>query len=203
MVDTQIASRGIRDTKVLQAMKEIPRHLFVPEESRAYAYQDHPLPIGANQTISQPYMVALMTEKLELRGDERVLEIGTGSGYQAAILSKLAKEVYTVETIASLSERCEKLFQELGYMNIYLKTGDGTEGWEEEAPFDSIVVTAGAPDIPTPLIRQLAEDSRIVIPVGNTFSQELIIGRKVGDQLKKTSVCGCVFVPLKGKYGWD
>jgi len=203
MVEIQIRLRGIRDERVLRVMQEVPRHFFVPEESVPYAYEDHPLPIGAGQTISQPYMVALMTERLELTGEEKVLEIGTGSGYQAAILSKLAKGVCTVEKIASLSEKCRELFQGLGYTNIYLKTGDGTEGWKEEALFDGIIVTAGAPEIPTPLLEQLAEGGRIVIPVGGSYSQELIVGKKVGGELEKKSVCGCVFVPLLGKYGWD
>ncbi|HIE43839.1 MAG TPA: protein-L-isoaspartate(D-aspartate) O-methyltransferase [Candidatus Omnitrophica bacterium] len=203
MVESQIRVRGIRDERVLNVMKEVPRHRFVPEAEVSFAYEDRPLPVGERQTISQPYMVALMTEKLELQGDEKVLEIGTGSGYQTAVLSRLCCDVYTVERIASLVLRSKRLFEELGYRNIQVKVGDGTEGWEENALYDGIIVTAGAPKIPRPLIEQLAEGGRIVIPVGNSFSQDLIVGKKVRGKLCKRVVCGCVFVPLIGKYGWD
>jgi protein-L-isoaspartate(D-aspartate) O-methyltransferase len=203
MVELQIKSRGTNNEKVLEAMREIPRHLFVPEQQRAYAYEDFPLPIGEGQTISQPHIVALMTEMLQLKGHEKVLEIGTGSGYQAAVLSKIAKEVYTIEKIESLGLEAERLFKELGYKNIKVKIGDGTEGWSEYAPYDGIIVTAGSPKIPEPLIEQLGENGRIIIPVGNSFSQDLIIGEKIKGELIKRTICGCVFVPLIGKHGWE
>jgi protein-L-isoaspartate(D-aspartate) O-methyltransferase len=202
MVEFQIKARGIKDEKVLKVMREIPRHLFVSEEQRTRAYEDYPLPIGEGQTISQPYMVALMTEALQLKGDEKVLEIGAGSGYQAAILSKLCLQVFTIEKVESLALKAEKLFKELGYENIKVKVGDGTEGWEEYSPYNGILVTAGAPKIPEPLIEQLAENGRIVIPVGGSFSQDLIVGEKIKGKLIKKVICGCVFVPLIGKYGW-
>ena len=202
MVEFQIKSRRIEDERVLKVMKEIPRHLFISESQRLYAYEDFPLPIGEGQTISQPYIVALMTQALQLKGDEKVLEIGTGSGYQAAILSKLSKEVYTTENIESLTLKAEELFIELGCKNIKLKVADGTEGWAEYSPYNGIIVTAGAPQIPEPLIEQLAENGRIVIPVGGSFSQELIVGEKIKGELVKKVICGCVFVPLIGKYGW-
>lgn len=202
MVEEQIKMRGIKDERVLEVMREIPRHLFIPEQHRPYAYEDHPLPIGEGQTISQPYMVALMTEALEVKEEDKVLEIGAGSGYQAAILSRLSSQVYTVERISSLALRCEKLFQELGYKNIKVKIGDGTEGWEEYSPYNGIIATAATAEIPPPLIKQLATNGRIVIPVGNSFSQDLIVGKKIKNTLIKKSVCSCVFVPLIGKYGW-
>ncbi len=203
MVEFQIKSRGIKDEKVLEAMREIPRHLFVSEGQKPYAYEDYPLPIGEGQTISQPYIVALMTEALQLKRDERVLELGTGSGYQAAILSKLCSEVYTTEKVDSLALQAERLFEKLGYENIKVKVCDGTEGWMEYSPYNGIIVTAGAPKIPEPLIEQLAENGRIVIPVGGSFSQDLIVGEKIKGKLIKKAICGCMFVPLIGKYGWN
>ncbi len=203
MVEFQIKARGIRDEKVLKVMKEIPRHLFISEEQRLYAYEDCPIPIGEGQTISQPYMVALMTEALKLKGDEKVLEVGTGSGYQSSILSKLCSKVYTIEKLESLALKAEKLFKELGYENIKVKVCDGTQGWVEYSPYNGIIVTAGAPKIPEPLIEQLAENGRIVIPVGGSFSQDLIVGEKIKGELIKKAICGCVFVPLIGKYGWE
>lgn len=202
MVELQIKSRRIENEKVLEVMREIPRHLFVSEGERPYAYEDFPLPIGEGQTISQPYMVALMSEALQLKGYEKVLEVGTGSGYQAAILSKLSKEVYTTENIESLASKAEELFKELGYENIKLKVCDGTEGWAEYSPYNGIIVTAGAPKIPEPLIEQLAEKGRIIIPVGGSFSQDLIVGEKIKGELVKKTICGCMFVPLVGKHGW-
>ena len=203
MVELQIKTRGVNEERILKSMKEIPRHLFVAEEQRIYAYEDFPLPIGAGQTISQPYMVALMTEALQLEGDEKVLEIGTGSGYQAAILSKLCREVYTTEKIESLALKAEKLFKELGYNNIKIKICDGTAGWMEHAPYDGIIVTAGAPKIPNPLIEQLSDNGKIVIPVGGSFSQDLIVAEKIKGELVKKVICGCMFVPLIGKHGWE
>ncbi len=202
MVKTQIISRGIKDKRVIEAMKKVPRHLFVPKDSENEAYNDYPLPIGYGQTISQPYMVALMTEALELKGDEKVLEIGTGSGYQTAILAELAKEVYTIERIIELLKRAEDLLKKLGYKNIKFKAGDGTLGWQEYKPFSAIIVTAGAPKIPRPLIDQLEDGGRLVIPVGGRYSQELIKVTKKGDELIKENLGGCRFVDLIGIHGW-
>ncbi len=203
MLSVQIKARGINGKEVLTALRKIPRHLFIPEQQREYAYEDFPLPIGESQTISQPYMVALMTQALNLKKHEKVLEIGTGSGYQSAVLSRIAKEVYTVEKIESLGLKSEKIFKELGHKNIKVKIGDGTEGWSEHAPYDGIIVTAGSPQMPKPLIEQLSENGRIVIPIGNSFSQDLIVARKTKGELTQRTICGCMFVPLIGKYGWD
>ena len=199
-----IRLRGIRDERVLSALLKVPRHLFVPEELRDRAYVDAPLPIGEGQTISQPYIVALMTEALELDEDSRVLEIGTGSGYQAAILAEIAKEVYTVERIPALLERARRILEALGYDNIYFKLGDGTLGWEEHAPYDAIIVTAGAPEVPEPLVEQLKVGGRMVIPVGDEFSQRLLRVTKLDSsgKVKIEDLGGCVFVKLKGKHGW-
>lgn len=202
MVDHQLILRGIKDERVLAAMRKVPRHLFVPEFIRHSAYEDMALPIGENQTISQPYMVAIMTELLELKGDEKVLEIGTGSGYQAAILAELAKEVYTIERFPSLAEEARKRLTELGYNNVYVIVGDGTIGLEEKSPFDRIIVTAAAPKIPEPLINQLSENGIIVTPVGERFSQILVKGRKEKGKLIEEYHTPCVFVPLVGEYGW-
>ncbi|MBU0534221.1 MAG: protein-L-isoaspartate(D-aspartate) O-methyltransferase [Candidatus Omnitrophica bacterium] len=203
MVEVQLKTRGIKDEKLLEVMGQIPRHLFVSEQQRSCAYEDFPLPIGEGQTISQPYMVALMTELLRLKEHEKVLEIGTGSGYQTAVLSKTAKEVYTVEKIESLALKAEEMFKELGYQNIKVKVGDGSEGWSEYAPYNGIIVTAGSPKIPEPLIKQLSENGRIVIPIGGPFSQDLILGEKIKGELITKTICGCTFVPLIGKHGWD
>jgi protein-L-isoaspartate(D-aspartate) O-methyltransferase len=202
MVVQQIKGRGIRDKKVLQAMAKVPRHLFIPPESQVYAYEDRPLCIGEGQTISQPYMVALMTECMELQGGEKVLEIGTGSGYQTAILCEIAEMVYTIERHAVLLQEAEKILDELGYHNYKAKVGDGTVGWEEYSPFDSIIVTAGAPDIPPKLAEQLAEEGRLVIPVGYHGFQTLFKIIKKGNKLKRCSITGCTFVPLIGEQGW-
>jgi len=202
MIRYQIKGRGIRDERVISAMNSIPREKFVTEGEKDNAYLDCPLPIGMGQTISQPFMVALMTQHLSLKGPETVLEVGTGSGYQAAILSKLAKMVYTIERFSILTERAEKIFKELKIKNIKVIVGDGSKGLEEYSPYDGIIVTAGAPEIPKSLIDQLDEKGRIVIPVGNSFSQDLLQGTKEKGKLKISNYGGCVFVPLVGKYGW-
>lgn len=203
MVETQIKARGIKDERVIQAMLKVPRHLFVEEALRDQAYGDFPLPIGEGQTISQPYIVALMTSALELKGPERVLEIGTGSGYQTAILAELVIWVYSIEKYPTLQERAKKiLLKELGYKNITFKIGDGTLGWKEASPFDAIIVTAASPQIPLPLIEQLKEGGRIVIPVGDEFSQMLIKGVKKGGQLQTQSLEPVRFVKLVGAYGF-
>src|SRR4030066_544698 len=203
MIKTQLIPRGIRDKRVLAAMERVPRHLFVDSSTITNAYSDMALPIGEGQTISQPYMVAVMTELLELKGAEKVLEVGTGSGYQAAILSELSKEVYTIERFEKLAQEARAKFQELGYNNIYVKAGDGTLGWPEKAPFDRIIITAGTPQIPDPLIQQLAQGGIIVAPVGERFSQQLIRVKKSDRELSEEFHIMCVFVPLVGKYGWD
>jgi protein-L-isoaspartate(D-aspartate) O-methyltransferase len=203
MVEEQIVSRGIKDAKLIAAMKKIPRHLFVEEALQIQAYSDHPLPIGEKQTISQPYMVALMTEALLLSGKEKVLEIGTGSGYQTAILAELSEKVFSIERIRSLAIRARKLLYELGYFNVEIKIFDGTFGWIEERPFDAIIVTAGSPDIPQPLIDQLAIGGRLVIPVGDAFVQDLFRVTKAEEGIKKEDLGGCRFVKLIGKYGWE
>jgi len=202
MVESQLVRRGIKDKRVLEAMRQVPRHLFVPEDMRSLAYCDGPLPIGLGQTISQPYIVALMTELLELTGKEKVLELGTGSGYQAAILSRLARQVYSVERHAALAQRAEKVLAELGYDNVVIRVGDGTLGWPEHSPYDAIIVTAAAPDVPQPLIDQLADGGRLVVPVGSRWSQVLVKVKRQGDLLVKERLTPVAFVPLIGKYGW-
>jgi protein-L-isoaspartate(D-aspartate) O-methyltransferase len=203
MVEEQIISRGIRDSGVIEAMKKVPRHLFVEEALQSQGYSDHPLPIGEKQTISQPYMVALMTEALQLTGKEKVLEIGAGSGYQTAILAELGEKVFSIERIRSLAIRARKLLYELGYFNVEIKIFDGTYGWVEVGPFDAIIVTAGAPDIPQPLIDQLTIGGRLVIPVGDAFVQDLIRVTKTGEGIKREDLGGCRFVKLIGRYGWE
>ncbi|MFB0507557.1 MAG: protein-L-isoaspartate(D-aspartate) O-methyltransferase [Thermodesulfobacteriota bacterium] len=199
MVETQIRARGIKDDAVLRAMRNVDRHKFVPEEIRHQAYSDRPLPIGEGQTISQPYIVALMTELLELKKGDTVLEVGTGSGYQAAILAELADYVYTIEIIESLAVSAERLLRELGYGNIDVKTGDGYIGWKEFAPFDAIIVTAAPPHVPHPLLDQLKEGGRLVIPVGDYY-QELKKITKVKGQIKSQNVTPVVFVPMTGEH---
>ena len=201
MVEEQLIARGINDKRALEAFYKVERHKFIPEELRQSAYADFPVPIGEGQTISQPYIVALMTECLGLNGEERVLEIGTGSGYQAAILAELAKEVYSVERFVALSEKAETILKEMGYTNIKLKVDDGTLGWPEFAPFDRIIITAASPRIPMPLTEQLKGDGKMVLPLGESFSQVLTVAEKKKDKLESIQVCGCVFVPLVGKYG--
>jgi len=204
MVKEQIESRGVRDRRVLEVIRKVPRHLFVPEAYLDEAYDDHPVSIGEGQTISQPYIVALMTSLLELKGDEKVLEIGTGSGYQTAILAELAKEVFSVERIESLAKKAKKRLEDLGYKNVHIKVGDGSLGWEEHAPYDAIIVTAAAPKLPKPLIDQLKVGGRIVIPIGDRFFQSLHrYVKKEDGSLEGQDFGGCVFVPLKGKEGWD
>ena len=202
MVTKQIIARGISDPRVLSAMRKVPRHLFVSEAMMDQAYGDYPLPIGEQQTISQPYIVAEMTQALQLTPEDRVLEIGTGSGYQASILSQIAFRVYTIERIYSLYVRTRKLFDELRYHNIVTRYSDGTTGWKEESPFDAIIVTAGAPEIPTALVNQLAVGGRMVIPVGDRHSQDLI--KLVRDQqgIHQANLGGCRFVKLIGEHGW-
>ena len=202
MIRHQIKGRGIKDKRVLWAMSIVPREKFVLKENEKEAYLDCPLPIGTGQTISQPYMVALMTQCLSLEGSECILEVGTGSGYQAAILSKLAKMVYTVERLKILADRAEKIFKELEIKNVKVVGGDGTNGLKEYSPYDGIIVTAGAPEIPQSLINQLKERGRIVIPVGNSFSQDLLLGKKEKGKLKIQNYGSCIFVPLLGKHGW-
>jgi protein-L-isoaspartate(D-aspartate) O-methyltransferase len=203
MVEEQIIGRGIKDSRVIAAMKKVPRHLFVEEALQSQAYSDHPLPIGEKQTISQPFMVALMTEALKLEGREKVLEIGTGSGYQTAILAQLAAKVFSIERIRSLAIRARKLIYELGYLNVEIKFSDGTSGWTEESPFDAIIVTAGAPEVPQPLGDQLATGGRLVVPVGDPYSQDLLRINKTGEGIKKEDLGGCRFVKLIGRYGWE
>ena len=202
MVDEQLIRRHIRDGRVLEAMRTIPRHLFVPEEQQHLAYIDAPLPIGNGQTISQPYIVALMTELLRLKENACVLEIGTGSGYQAAILSQLAEKVYSVERIEALAERARVVFAELGIDNVSVVTGDGTEGLELYQPYNGIIVTAAAPEVPKPLERQLAPEGRLVLPVGSRIGQVLEVWHRRGDELICEKMAPVAFVPLIGKHGW-
>ena len=199
MVEEQIAARDVKDSRVLDVMLKMPRHVFVSEKLQDQAYSDQPLPVGEGQTISQPYMVALMTELMHLSADDRVLEIGTGSGYQTAILAELAGEVYTVEIVESLMERSKKLLHELGYRNIKFRTDDGYFGWEEYAPFDVILVTCGPDSIPQPLVDQLAEGGCLVIPVGSMY-QVLTIVEKVDGKIKKHKSISCRFVPMVGQH---
>ncbi len=203
MIRTQLIPRGIKDQRVLKAMQKVPRHCFVPQKLVHEAYKDHPLLIGHNQTISQPYMVALMTEALGLKGDEKVLEIGTGSGYQTAILAELSRQVYTVERIKELLENAKRRLDKTGYKNIMFKAFDGTLGWDEYKPYDAIIVTAGAPNIPYPLVDQLKEGGRLVIPVGDRFMQDLIKITKRKGNMEQTSLGRCRFVNLIGVYGWS
>jgi protein-L-isoaspartate(D-aspartate) O-methyltransferase len=199
MIERDLRGRGIRDAKVIAAMEAVPRHLFVPQKLRASAYDDRPLPIGEGQTISQPYIVAYMTELLELRDHEKALEIGTGSGYQTAILARLAAAVYSIEIIPALSERAAPLLRQLGFTNIQLKIGDGFFGWEENAPFDAIVLTAAAPRVPEPLWRQLREGGRMIMPLGEPReTQKLVRIRKAAGKQLVEELSGVVFVPLTG-----
>ena len=198
MVESQIKARGVKDPHVLSALLKVERHRFVPEKYLDSAYSDQPLPIGEGQTISQPYIVALMTELLELKGGEKVLEIGTGSGYQAAILAELAKEIYTIEIIEPLASRARERLSELGYQNVKVKAGDGYLGWPEAAPFDAIIVTAAPDHIPKPLIDQLTEGGRMVVPVG-TYTQELMKIIKRSGKIETTNVIPVLFVPMTGE----
>lgn len=202
MVREQLLTRDIDDERTIAAMLEVPRHLFVDDAMGARSYGDHPLPIGAGQTISQPYIVAYMTQVLQLQGDEVVLEIGTGSGYQAAVLSRLCQKVYTVERINSLLARARKAFDRLRYYNIRSKLDDGTLGWPDHGPYDAIIVTAGGPDIPEPLIEQLADQGRLVMPIGDQHVQELKLLTKKDDQVEVKMLTRVRFVDLVGEYGW-
>ncbi len=202
MVSTQIEGRGIHDYRVLEAMRKVPRHLFVGEALQDQAYGDFPLPIGEGQTISQPYIVAEMTQALELTKDDRVLEIGTGSGYQTAILAELAFRVYTIERVRELFIRARMLLDKLGYHNVIAKCSDGTLGWPDESPFDAIIVTAGAPEVQEKLVQQLIIGGRTVIPVGDRFSQTLLKIRRDEDGVHTNDLGGCRFVKLIGEHGW-
>ena len=202
MVAEQIRGRGLHDPRLLAAFESVPRHLFVPEKYHHLAYADGPLPIGHGQTISQPYIVALMTHLLELTGDERVLEVGTGSGYQAAILSRLAGEVHTVEIVPELAKQAEKVLCETGCANVHVHLADGSLGWPDAAPYDAILVAAAAPSAPQPLLDQLADGGRMVIPVGGQGYQELEVWRREGEKFKSRRVVAVAFVPLRGEYGW-
>jgi protein-L-isoaspartate(D-aspartate) O-methyltransferase len=202
MVRDQLKRRNLRDQRVLDSMAAIPRHLFVPEEQRHLAYIDAPLPIGKGQTISQPYIVALMTELLELGKQDRVLEIGTGSGYQAAILSQVAGEVFTIERIPELAKRAEKVLADLGIENVRVLTGDGSEGLVQHMPYNGIIVTAAAPEVPKPLEQQLAQGGRLVVPVGSRMGQVLEVWQRRGEEMVCEKMAPVAFVPLIGKHGW-
>ncbi len=203
MVQEQLVARGIKDKRVLDAMVKVPRHLFMEEGLWHQAYGDFPLPIGDGQTISQPYIVALMTEALQLAGDDKVLEIGTGSGYQAAVLAELTAHVFSIERISSMASKARKTLDELGYANVLIRVSDGTLGWQEEAPFAGIIVTAGAPAIPPTLVEQLAVGGRLVIPVGNEYSQTLLKVVKQDKGYKEKDLGGVRFVKLIGDHGWQ
>jgi protein-L-isoaspartate(D-aspartate) O-methyltransferase len=202
MVREQLVARRIKDKRILNAMEKVPRHLFVEQGLWHQAYGDFPLPIGQGQTISQPYIVALMTEALQLKGDEKVLEIGTGSGYQAAILAELTTRVFSIERISSMASKARKILDKLGYANVLIRVSDGTYGWADEAPFDGIIVTAGAPEIPSTLVEQLKVGGRLVIPVGDEYSQVLlkVVKREKGYQ--EEDLGGVRFVKLVGDHGW-
>lgn len=202
MVSEQLVPRGIKDDRVLEVMRTVPRHYFVDDALRSRAYGDFPLPIASGQTISQPYIVACMTEALNLKGHEKVLEIGTGSGYQAAILSRLCTKVYTIERINVLLAGARKVFDQLKYFNIIAKLDDGTMGWPENGPYDAIMVTAGGPDVPKPLIEQLADNGRMIIPVGDQHVQDLQMVEKIDGELRVNHLEKVRFVDLVGEYGW-
>ncbi len=203
MVEAQIRARNVRDDRVLEAIRKVPRHLFVEEALRDRAYQDKALPIGDRQTISQPYMVAAMSEALELVGDERVLEIGTGSGYQTAVLAELAESVFSIERIPGFVQQARRRLESLGYYNVLLKVGDGTIGWTEHAPFDAILVTAGAPVVPRPLLEQLAVGGRMVLPLGGEDAQVLVRFWRDEQGIREEGLGDCRFVKLIGRHGWE
>lgn len=203
MVQDQISRRGLKNQRLLDAFLKVPRHRFVSKDMEEYAYGDEPLIIDCGQTISQPYIVALMTSLLDLQGTETVLEIGTGSGYQAAILSQMAVLVHTVEYHPRLAEQAGKMLQELGYLNVEVHVGDGSQGWQEGSPYQGILVTAAAPDAPPPLLEQLADGGKIVLPVGSRHFQELQVWERNGDNFTHESVIPVSFVPLRGQHGWS
>ncbi|MEN8686100.1 MAG: protein-L-isoaspartate(D-aspartate) O-methyltransferase [Desulfuromonadales bacterium] len=204
MVDDQVMARGVKDPRVIDAMLRVPRHKFVEQGLESQAYQDAPLPIGERQTISQPYMVAVMSEALALDGTEKVLEVGTGSGYQAAVLALLADRVFSLERIPALARRARKILDACGYSKVNIRLADGTLGWQEMAPFDAIIVTAGAPDVPRDYLDQLAVGGRLVIPVGDRLGQVLMrITRTAKDEFQEEQLLGCRFVPLVGNHGWQ
>ena len=198
-----LLEKGVKDFRVLDAMNRVPRHLFVAEVFRHKAYGNHPLPIGGNQTISQPYIVGLMTSLLNIETNDRVFEIGTGSGYQTAVLAELAQSVFTVERIKKIAKGAREKLEAMNYHNVIYKIFDGTYGWADQAPFDAIIVTAGAQKIPTTLISQLKTGGRIVIPIGDKSVQQLVLATKTGEKLKNRPISSCKFVPLIGKFGWD
>jgi protein-L-isoaspartate(D-aspartate) O-methyltransferase len=203
MVEEQLVRRGLSDARVLDALRKVPRHLFVEEALRDRAYGDHPLPIGEEQTISQPFIVALMTQLLEVSDRDKVLEVGTGSGYQTAILAELARRVCSIERLPRLAERARALLAELGYANVWVRVGSGTLGWPDEAPFDRILVTAGGPSVPPPLFQQLTEGGRLVLPLGDPVNQTLTVVEKVRGEMKTQEHGECKFVKLVGKYAWE
>jgi protein-L-isoaspartate(D-aspartate) O-methyltransferase len=203
MVEDQVARRGITDPRVLAAMRRVPRHLFVEEALRERAYGDHPLPIGEEQTISQPYIVGLMTSLLGADADVKVLEVGTGSGYQAAVLAELVRRVCTVERLPRLAHRARAVIEGLGYRNVWVRVANGALGWSDEAPFQRILVAAGGPGVPPPLFDQLDEGGRMVLPIGDDQNQILTVVEKVHGEMKTTTHGDCRFVPLVGKYAWD
>ena len=203
MVEEQILGRGIKDLSLMEVLSRVPRHLFVNSSLQHRAYGDCPLPIGENQTISQPYIVALMTQVLDLKGKERVLEIGTGSGYQTAILAELVSQVFTIERVKPLVKKTKELLEGLKYKNIVFKTFDGTYGWRDQSPFDAILISAATPSIPKSLIEQLADKGRLVAPVGERESQDLIVLNKNGNRVMERKIGSCKFVPLIGKFAWS
>jgi protein-L-isoaspartate(D-aspartate) O-methyltransferase len=203
MVDEHLVARGVTDPRVLAAMRRVPRHRFVQEALRDRAYGDHPLPIGEEQTISQPFIVGLMTSLLELSGREKVLEVGTGSGYQTAVLAELARRVCSIERLPRLAERARAALESLGYDNVWVRVGNGALGWPDEAPFDRIIVTAGGPSIPPPLVQQLADGGRMVLPVGRGDNQVLTVVDNVGGEIRQREHGECKFVRLVGKYAWE
>ena len=202
MVEEQLVERGINDLRLLEVVSRVPRHLFVQESLQHRAYGDTPLPIGENQTISQPYIVGAMTEALDLKGEERVLEIGTGSGYQTAIIAELCRQVFTIERLNNLSRKAQNVLESLNYMNIVFKMFDGTYGWPDQAPFEAILITASAPEIPGSLVKQLGDGGRLVAPIGEADKQKLVVLTKNGDRVSRRDLGDCKFVPLIGKYGW-
>jgi protein-L-isoaspartate(D-aspartate) O-methyltransferase len=203
MVEEQLVERGVKDLRVQEAMSRVPRHLFAQESLQHRAYGDTPLPIGENQTLSQPYIVGAMTAALDLKGEERVLEIGTGSGYQTAVVAELARQVFTIERLNNLSRKAQNILEGLNYMNIVFKMFDGTYGWPDQAPFDAILITASAKEIPDSLIKQLREGGRLVAPTGDTKNQKLVVLTKKAGSVSRRELGDCKFVPLIGKFGWS